>query len=361
MLADLRPKIQQICLRTRQFGVGIPGGAEGLIHFRTTFETYLQQGSEVRAIIDVDFKNAFPSLEWENIREVVSDRLPEVSDWTNWCHREPGRILLPSGAEVSVNRGVAQGDLFGPVYCALVLAAVAERTINSCQERGAPLQDAWFLDDGQLSCDPSDIDLVLRTLDTEAAHVGASRAVGPDAKSLARLLGPPDLVSNYPSWETEYILNSTTKERAREYHVLGIDFGTDDRSTTSQFNAAAIKISSLHTSISCLGDTACELVLLRKCADVCKVVHLLRAVGPDIQREALGKYDALLAATLQRCVGPLDEYSLKQASLGVGEGGLGMRRSIDLAIPAFVASRTESRWMIKISRINSRRDCPPMP
>ena len=41
----------------------MPGGAEGFIHFRTVLEKKLANSNEAFAIIDVDFRNAFPSLE----------------------------------------------------------------------------------------------------------------------------------------------------------------------------------------------------------------------------------------------------------------------------------------------------------
>ena len=91
-----REKIQRVCIAARQFGVAVPGGAEGLIHFRT-LERRLAAGADATAVIDVDFQNAFPSLEWDSIREAVDEFLPEVGAWTAWCHAEPGRVVLPSG------------------------------------------------------------------------------------------------------------------------------------------------------------------------------------------------------------------------------------------------------------------------
>jgi len=73
-------------------------------------------------VIDVDFQSAFPSLEWDCIREAVEECLPDVAPWTRWSHAEPGRVLLPSGEALRVDRGAEQGDLLGPLYCALTLA-----------------------------------------------------------------------------------------------------------------------------------------------------------------------------------------------------------------------------------------------
>ena len=43
----------------------------------------------------------------------------------------------------------------------------------------------------------------------------------------------------------------------------------------------------------------------------------------------------------------MDALSHAQAALGVAEGGLGMRRARRTALPAFVASRVESRWIVQ--------------
>ena len=63
----------------RQLGVAIPGGADGLVHFRTLLEKHLLNAEDAIGVIDVDFKNAFPSLEWNYIRRVVDEVLSELN------------------------------------------------------------------------------------------------------------------------------------------------------------------------------------------------------------------------------------------------------------------------------------------
>ena len=82
-------------------------------------------------------------------------------------------------------------------------------------------------------------------------------------------------------------------------------------------------------------------------ADVYKVVHILRASGPSIDPAVLREYDSVLRRSLVRCLGgELDRLSADQCAVGVAEGGLGMRRAEPTALPAFVASRTEARWLV---------------
>jgi hypothetical protein len=342
LVDSCREDVQQACLVARQFGVAIPGGAEGLIHFRTLLERSLAASEGAMVVIDVDFKNAFPSLEWDSIREAVDEALPQASAWTHWCHQEPGRVILPSGDELRIDRGAEQGDPMGPIYCALVLARVAARARAACSAQGTEFFDAWYLDDGQLICRPSHADAVLRALDFEAGRVGAVRAAGTEAKSVARLLGSGGAA--HPQWKTERIKDTTSEDPARQQHVLGVDFGA----VAMQFEAATEQVAELHEALALVEDTACEMILLRKCADVCKVVHLLRAAGPSIGEDALKSYDALLGRSLQRCLGRLDDLSLRQACLGVADGGLGMRRAAATALPAYVACRVECRWLVQL-------------
>ena len=341
-----REKAQRFCLAARQFGVAVPSGAEGLVHFRAQAERLLAAADTATAIIDVDFKNAFPSIEWDEIRASVEAELPDVAPWTLWCHAEPARVLLPSGSIVLTNRGAEQGDPLGPIYCALVLARVVARARAALEEMGINFFDAWFLDDGQLVCAPEHADTVLRALDSAAAQAGASRATGADAKSVARVVGSLAARETCAiGWRTEYIQHSTTTDPARQEHVLGVDFGA----VSNQFRRVTGTVAELHEAVALIGDTASELVLLRKCADVCKAAYLLRVAGPSIDTELLHAYDALLQRSLARCLGGhLDEHAQEQAALGVAEGGLGIRRAARTALPAFVASRVESGWIVRM-------------
>jgi hypothetical protein len=266
-----RGRVQQLCLGARQFGVALPGGAEGLIHWRTGVEKHLAQSESPLAVIDVDFANAYPSLEWDSIRSSVDSLLPEVSPWTHWCHTAASQIELPSGDLLEVDRGAEQGDPLGPIYCALVLLQVAERaraTLLGNQGDPIHLFDAWYLDDGQYVSAPMDAGAVLRVLDEEADKVGAFRSRGEAAKSAARLVGSPMAQAACGDWQTEYVRSSTTIERKRSYHVLGVDFGAGDRSCSEQFRIATASGSALHEALASIDDVGSELVLLRSCADV---------------------------------------------------------------------------------------------
>ena len=86
-----RTGIQQFCLDARQFGVALPGGSDALVHFRLLAEREFAAAGEAVAAVDVDFRNCFPSLEWDSIREEVRQFFRASR------HGLIGATLLPAG------------------------------------------------------------------------------------------------------------------------------------------------------------------------------------------------------------------------------------------------------------------------
>jgi len=69
-----------------------------------------------------------------------------------------------------------------------------------------------------------------------------------------------------------------------------------------------------------------------------KVLHLLRC-SPSVFHPSLATFDALLRRSIQHITNSdLSDSQWIQASLPVRDGGLGVRRVSQLAIPAFIAS-----------------------
>ena len=97
---------RKVFARARQFGISVPGGAEGLAHFRTCFEEALKiDEGPALAILDLDLRNAFPSLEWPSIRAGVEEFVPSISGWTRWCYKLKASVEPPCGTRVWKDRG----------------------------------------------------------------------------------------------------------------------------------------------------------------------------------------------------------------------------------------------------------------
>ena len=98
------------------------------------------------------------------------------------------------------------------------------------------------------------------------------------------------------------------------------------------------------SALELLDDAPAELALLRMSANVCRVVHLLRAAGPEIPPEALAAFDDQQSLALGSLLGgSLPQMCEERAACGARDGGLGLRRAEEICYPAFLASRIETR------------------
>ena len=85
------------------------------------------------------------------------------------------------------------------------------------------------------------------------------------------------------------------------------------------------------------------LILLRACFSSTKVMHLLRC-SPCADHPALNEFDNLLRFGTTRITNSsLTNRQWLQASLPIKDGGLGIRRAVSLAFPAFLASAASTR------------------
>ena len=124
--------------------------------------------------------------------------------------------------------------------------------------------------------------------------------------------------------------------------VLGIGIGGED--VASQFQTAVASTRAACVALQEVEDSAVELALLRLCTNVCEVDHLLRAAGPAVPFGDLEALDSVVDSGLAVALGgTVSGIALERASLSARDGGLGLRRSREVQLPAFIASRTEGR------------------
>ena len=345
------PTVRKCMLEHHQYGVSVPGGRDAVVHARRTFRETVQADPAlgVWAEVDIDYVNAFPRLLWDYIGDAVSEHVPGLAAWTDWCHDAPTNVTLPCGDAHATDRGSEQGDPHGSLHCGAALAVVrhratAARTARQPQDSPGAF-DFWYADDGSALMPPTLVDLYLETLDAEAARAGCTRGSGADVKSSVTLIGHPDAIADYEAeWVTDRIRDTCKlREPNAPTEVLGAILGSNDESA-EQFDAQLRKLRLLHDALEPLADPAIELTLGRACADLCKTVHLLRIHGDILHERGVHEHDDIQRDYVARVLGgDLQPEASRMAEMGVRDGGLGYRRADDHAQPAFVASRTETR------------------
>ena len=339
ILADHRDDLEELFLRARQCGVLVPGGCDVLVHLRRCLDAALQESDEPYVVLDLDLRNAFPSLHWSAVRAAVDAHVPTLGPWTHWCHQSAAQILLPDGTWYSCDRGAEQGDPLGPVYCALALLGPAEAARSAA---GCEVWDGWFMDDGQVLVQPAGVSKYLSTFDAELAAIGGTRVSEGAFKSTAYLCSNRPLDSTV-SEEWQSAAGATCKILSGPpAKVLGVGIEAD--SASAQFSTACASVAAACRALPDVNDPAVELALLRISTNVCRVNHLLRALGPTVPLADILGLDETIEQSLGTTLGgPIRGLALERASLGARDGGLGLRRAREVQLPAFLASRTESR------------------
>ena len=198
------------------------------------------------------------------------------------------------------------------------------------------------MDDGQICLKPQSVAPYLAAFDAELAAAGGTRIAGGEFKSSARLCGTDTaraaVADDWSSLAKEFcvILDSAPDK------VLGV--GIEGESVAAQFRAASRATRLASEALASLRDPAAELALLRMSTNACRVVHLLRAVGPELPLSDILAFDDDLEETLGTILGgPVCGPALERSVLGARDGGLGIRRAREVQLPAFIASRTEAR------------------
>ena len=407
ILGAARGSVDAACLGARQWGVGAPGGAEGIAHTHLAIERLHAQGllDQPLAVIQVDAENCFGRLEWDAIRKSVIDETPLLGGWVSWKHAQPSFVEQAEVAPTPKDRGAEQGDTFGPAETGVALGDLGRQTRHEVHARqmsaelpwagvrgaaadpeaaqqafrarelasaawsaSAPLErhrrdgqdgrpthpgnevqlsgglvDLWYLDDGTIILTPGLVGAYLRAYDRVTAQQGGKRNLG---KTLVTIYATDhDWSAQGPSWGLDALADLCTVCRPSDPGcTLGVALGGPG-ARAEQLRKKTQVVQLMHDRLRRIGKTGPELVLAQACLGVGKVTHLLRACGDELFQEehSLATFDAVFDGTLCRLAPGCDAYALRQAALGMRAGGLGVRRASDVALPAVIASRAVAR------------------
>ncbi|GJY97152.1 putative reverse transcriptase domain-containing protein [Tanacetum coccineum] len=300
-------------LNDLQFGVGVSGGGEAILH---AVNRLIEDRSDDigLSMLLVDFKNAFNLVDREAMLQEVRIRCPAISRWVEFCYSKPARLYYGEHTLWS-HQGVQQGDPLGPLLFALVL----------------------HLDDGTIVGDTLVVGKVLELIMEDGPrrglhlNVDKTEVFWPREDPRSRLVGvfPPSI--------------------ARPLH--GVKLLGGPVSVDFDFNSGLVlkrvsKSIELMDVIAKLNDPQCELLLLRACAGISKLYFAMRTCSPQVFGRAQHSFDTALRSSLERIVtgfGPgFGDWQWRLATLPFSYGGLGVYSAGDVLNYAFLASRLQS-------------------
>ena len=418
-LASLSAKdVTRVMLHARQLGVGISGGAEALATFHQLIFDAWKAGDLTGALarIKIDEKNCFGLLEWGAIRKAAREHLPRQWAVAAWKHRHQSGVEQPGVEQTPKDRGAEQGDVDGPCECAITIASVAaearlrvhgqqaagqlpwtratepvngrkapdafqhraQRTKwwkdkNPQQRRngqqdgliipspdheiqpGGGLADFWYLDDGDVLCDPRLVSSYLKAFDEANGAAGATRNLEKTEviyyASELTLKDPP------ADWNLSWVQQNAAVHSADNPSVtLGVCTGGKE-AILDQVTQKAKVVQAMTERIAVCGDAQTEHVMYKQSLGVCRLNHILRVHGHALvtAKDALDPFTQVARGAQARLFPGLTEESFRQAALGPEVGGLGWRTPADTALPAHLGALTAAAPLVDHFALQAER------
>ena len=289
------------------------------------------------------------------------------------------------------DRGAEQGDVDGPLECSLALSSVAMEARGSvarlqrqdvlpwcaadgigiaaaradydqrsqlasdfeatpCDAAGARIDprhsvqvkgglvDFWYLDDGDILCDPRLVVPYLDAFDQANTRVGAIRNV--NKTEVLYYATQEELDQHGAAWAVDRVAALATVSLASAgTPTLGVATGP----ATYVANQLARKtkvIQAMHERVQLCHDAQTELVLAKQSLGAGRVNHILRVHGHRVAGTggATEAFDGVGQATLKRLFPGITAEGHEQSALSVSEGGLGWRTASDVARPAHLGA-----------------------
>ena len=306
-----------------QLGFGVKQGCEAAAHAARHFLRGLLPG---QAILKLDFVNAFNAISREELLRTVLEELPELYAFISACYSSGSHLCFGDFLINSVE-GVQQGDPLGPLlFCAtsLKLAKSLKSILN-----------VWYMDDGTLG---GDVEVLLDDFEAVRQN-GSSLGLILNEGKCELITNEPEIVERFRTIAPSILHVNTSKAvllGAPIGCMEGIDLVLSKKMCEFQTLANRLKLLNAHDAF----------FLLKNCFSLPKLQYILRC-SPCYNSQLLLHYDVLIKETLQDILNiSLSDAAWKQATLPIKTGGIGIRLSSQIALPAFLSSCTSSSDLV---------------
>ena len=261
--------------------MGVAGGAEAIVHAIKLHLSTSNTPLSDKATLLVDFSNAFNSLNREAMFLEICRTVPSLAAWFECCYGS-SPILLYQDKSILSCTGVQQGDPLGPLGFAIALHPLVQQLSSISSLRA----NVWYLDDGTLSGDISDLLQAIDLIEVEGPPRGLFINRGkclfhfPSELDTSSVPLPPDI----PSASDGFCL-------------LGAPIGPPSFCSSSLKD----KISSVSQTLSLLPslhDAQMEVILLRSCLSLPKLFTFLRTCNPVPLQSEYKSFDQLIRSCL---------------------------------------------------------------
>ena len=299
-----------------QLGYGVPSGCEAAAR---AARQYLESMPSNHVLLKVDFRNAFNSVRRDKILEAVKSSIPELFLFVSSAYTVPSYLMCEDSIILS-EEGVQQGDPLGPLLFCLTLHPLLSQLQSELK--------IFYLDDGTVGGSTESVLHDLHFLESGVAELGLQLNQSKSELICDDMFVRKVMLDEAPSLSFVSCSQAT---------LLGSPIGGQeciDHTIAEKVDMLERMGSRLHVLSS-----HDALLLLRHSFAISKVLYVLHT-APCFLSPELARFDESLRHLL--CVilnVPLDDDSAwLQASLPVRSGGIGIRRSVQLAPSAYLAS-----------------------
>ena len=302
----------------QQVGYGVKGGCEATVHALRSF--LANNDNSGYALLKIDFCNAFNTIRRDHLISLVNQNYPDLAPFIYNAYAVDSALFWQDKVLTSAE-GVQQGDPLGPFLFCLGMRDIIKELTSQI--------NVWYLDDGTLIGDVNSVANDFANLKNLAAGIGLQINA---SKCECAILSRTETIG----LETiSALAPEITRLSFQEVSLLGAPL--HERGVDTAFRQKLTNFSKLCKNVLDL-DKHDALFLLKNSLSVPRVTYLLRT-SPCFNSPVLQEYDDLLLDTLKQVLNcDLSENQWARASLPVATGGLGIRATRDVALPAFLSS-----------------------
>ena len=315
-----------------QLGVSVSGGAEAIVHSARSYCKSKMESSDPIAFLKIDFENAFNTIRRDTFLDTIRTEFPCLYPFLYQCYSDFSflffnNLTLPSA------EGIQQGDPLGPLCFSLCIQSLVSRLSSE--------YNVWYLDDGTLAGDPEAVRADFSSILSEQDSLGLRINI---KKCELSILGAAPSQNNIVSssfLEQFPGMNLVTPQNLSLLGAPLFEEGIDN-----ELNARLLALKLTCSRLEQL-DHHDALFLLKNVFFIPKFQYLLRSF-PCHGHPIIKDLDLRMKNCLEKITNcRLDSVTFTQASLPAKFGGLGIRRTSDICLPAFIASSIKCTTIVE--------------
>jgi hypothetical protein len=292
LIARFQPGIADN-LRPLQLGVNTPQATELIAHSARLF---LQDHNNEGAMLQIDFKNAFNSIDRITMLDTIWNVCPSLAPWAQWCYGHPSNLIVSPQCSLLSSEGVQQGDPLGPLFFALTI----QKLVESLNKINDVFWSCWYLDDGIITGSIEALESCLQVIQ-QSSNVGLKLNYSKCCLSHIPLVHQMSCQSS---------LSRVPVSVDRSVKVLGIPIGSPEF-VANTLSDVGQKMSRLSAAILKLPDSHVAFTILRMAGSHCRVNHILRAVPLELTDSWSTEVDELIVSTAEAIMGGSTKFSVE--------------------------------------------------